>query len=111
MSIFKRRPRRIFIIGPANSGKTVLLSMLSRYVETCRNDLVLEPMDAGSNKYVTDAQKCLALGDWPPPTPMGEIKRLRWCFGHGKHLHEMEMVDSAGQDLYKILHRHPIGRS
>ncbi len=95
---------RIFIIGPEGSGKTVFLTMLSLHVAGERNDLLLEPLDYASSQYVSTAQAALEKGEWPPSTRQGELKLLKWRFGQlGKPLHEMEMFDSAGQDLRAIL--------
>ena len=95
---------RIFIIGPEGAGKTVFLAMLSHYVATQRKDLILEPIDYASAEYVTRAQQALHLGEWPPSTRQGELRLLRWNFGTSvASLSEMQMLDSAGQDLRQIL--------
>jgi len=95
---------RIFIIGPEGAGKTVFLAMLSHYVATQRKDLILEPIDYASAEYVTRAQQALHLGEWPPSTRQGELRLLRWNFGtSAASLSEMQMLDSAGQDLRQIL--------
>ena len=95
---------RIFIIGPEGAGKTVFLAMLSHYVATERKDLILEPLDYASAEYVTRAQQALHLGEWPPSTRQGELRLLRWNFGtSAAALTEMQMLDSAGQDLRHIL--------
>ena len=95
---------RTSIIGPEGSGKTVLIAMLSRYVATARTELVLEPLDYLSSQYVVDALNSLEKGDWPPSTREGVPKVVKWRFGHrAKAAHEIELMDSAGQDLRRIL--------
>ena len=95
---------RIFIIGSEGSGKTVFLAMLSRYVANLRGDLVIEPIDYATSQYVATAQAALERGDWPRGNPPGKLQLLKWRVGRrGKTLHEMEMFDSAGQDLREIL--------
>lgn len=94
---------KIFIIGPEGSGKTVLLVMLSRYVANQRKDLVLEALDRPSAVYVIDGQTALEKGEWPPGTVLGKIEALKWRFGARGKLHEIELTDTAGQDLCRIL--------
>ena len=95
---------KIFVIGSEGSGKTVLLTMLSRFVANHRMDVVLEPEDFITAQYVTQAQAKLEIGEWPESTLQGKVERLRWKFGRvNKPLHSIEMFDSAGQDLRSIL--------
>ena len=95
---------KIFIMGPEGSGKTVLLAMLSRFVATERKDLVLAPRNFHDSQYVVAALAALERGDWPPSTRQGALAVLHWRFGkQGKSLHDIELVDSAGQDMRKIL--------
>lgn len=94
---------KLVMIGPEGAGKTVFLAMLSRYIEAHAQDLVLKPSDFASSDYIAAALAALDRGDWPKSNPMGELRLLKWQFGKGKTLHDLEMLDSAGQDLRKIL--------
>jgi len=94
---------KIFILGTAGAGKTVLLAMLSRHVATKGTDLILEPMDNSSRLYIDNALSVLDSGEWPGSTLEGKPKISRWRFGGRKtSRHEIELVDAAGQDLRKI---------
>lgn len=91
------------MIGPEGAGKTVFLAMLSRYIETKATDLVLKPSDFASSDYIATAIADLDRGDWPRRNYQGDMQLLKWQFGKGTNLHDLEMLDSAGEDLRDIL--------
>ncbi len=61
-------------------------------------------MDYGASQYVVHALAKLEEGEWPISTFEEEFQLLRWRFGpKDQTLHELEMIDAAGQDLRSIL--------
>jgi len=96
--------KKIFIIGPEGSGKTVFMAMLSHFVATQRKDLNLIPDDASSAKYVNATLGTLKKQEWPRSHRENILNLLRWTFGRKNGVkHRVELLDYSGQDVRKLL--------
>lgn len=94
----------IFVIGPEGSGKTVFLTMLSRYIADRDKDLVFQPLDFETGQYVANTLDLLERGKWPKSNPQEDFKTLRWQFGKlDGELHNVTMFDYSGQDMRSVL--------
>lgn len=94
----------IFVIGPEGSGKTVFLTMLSRYIADRDKDLVFQPLDFETGQYVANTLDLLERGKWPKSNPQEDFKTLRWHFGKlDGELHNVTMFDYSGQDMRSVL--------
>ena len=95
---------KIFVIGPEGAGKTVFVAMLSRFMATHSGELVFDPDDYGSTRYVADALELLECRRWPKGNPEGQIRILSWDFGRkGGKLHKVSLFDYSGQDMRSAL--------
>lgn len=91
----------IALIGTEGSGKTVLTTVLAKYLtDTGDEHLYLDPSNTMTMKYIENMWQTLKGGEWPPSTPPGELFTLEWTFSAGPDLKlPMRLIDSAGQDL------------
>jgi energy-coupling factor transporter ATP-binding protein EcfA2 len=95
---------KLFVIGPEGSGKTVFVTMLSRYMASRHSDLIFDPADFESSQYVSIAMEELECRRWPRSNPQGELKVLKWRFGRrGQNPHQISMFDYSGQDMRSVL--------
>lgn len=95
---------KIFVIGPEGAGKTVFLAMLSHHLAKASSEVVFEPMDYESTRYVAGALDLLECQKWPKSNPQGELRVLRWRFGRkAKSLHQINLFDYSGQDMRSVL--------
>jgi GTPase SAR1 family protein len=95
---------KIFVMGSEGAGKTVFVTMLSRYISQSDCGLTFEPADYETSRYIVGVQQVLGNGEWPPSTLVGQSFVLRWNFSRrGKAGHEFAIYDAAGQDLRMLL--------
>jgi len=95
---------KVFILGAEGAGKTVFITMLSRYLASLQKDLVLEPSDYETSKYVVESMATLERGEWPASTRIGPPIALHWNFRAADRApRHVLMYDTAGQDLRTLL--------
>jgi GTPase SAR1 family protein len=95
---------KIAIIGQDGAGKTTFLSMLARHIANRRDPLEIIPENLATGKYVAKAWDRLDRAEWPVPTPEGNFERLAWKIKRdAQHLHDLVLLDYAGQDMRDIL--------
>lgn len=94
----------VFVIGSEGAGKTVFVTMLSRFMVSRPKNLVFGPVDFESSNYVAKTMDLLERRRWPRSNPEGELTILKWKFGRkGKKLHQISLFDYSGQDMRKAL--------
>jgi nicotinamide riboside kinase len=96
---------KIFIIGPENSGKTILATMMNDYVENNPEcGLGFYATDYKTKKYLKKTLKTLKSEEWPESTKIGESITLswKWTTQHGSEF-VVNMPELAGQTLRSVI--------
>ena len=103
----------IAIVGTEGCGKTVLITVLAKYLE--RPDLqgtCLEPRGIETVRAVERVWELLTHSEWPPSTPPGQLPRMHWLLHVGSDGPEcrLQIADAAGQDLRRLFAEEMIER-
>ncbi|HQB28291.1 MAG TPA: hypothetical protein PLO29_05025 [Paludibacter sp.] len=96
---------KIFIIGPENSGKTILATMMNDYVENNPEcGLGFYAIDYKTKKYLKKTLKALRSSEWPSSTKIGESITLnwKWTTKNGSEF-VVNMPELAGQTLRSVI--------
>lgn len=85
-------------LGIENSGKTVLMSMLCRYLDSLDASLSLNPTNHAAFRFMEMVPALLASGHWPAQTTIDTIFSFQWELQfQGEPISEVEMLDYPGE--------------
>lgn len=85
-------------LGIENSGKTVLMSMLCRYLDSLAASLSLNPTNHAAFRFMEMVPALLASGHWPAQTTIDTIFSFQWELQfQGEPISEVEMLDYPGE--------------
>jgi len=105
---------QLAIIGSPGSGKTVLTTVLSRYLSSHSDKVYMNPKAGdkyeGNNfmtiptiSYINETLDILHRGEWTiSGTAQGTSYDLGYELHIGKNAYEMKLLDSPGEDLQRI---------
>ncbi len=97
--------RKIMLIGPEGSGKTVLAAVLADFVaNNPQYGLHLRNDHYGTKQYCFKVLEAIRAGDWPPSTRPGAGMELQWEWGIREHdgevrWRQVKLLDPPGQDV------------
>jgi len=93
------RTPQIALVGTTRAGKSVLTTVLAKYLERPREGVRLFPRGKSTFPQIEEWSSVLQGGDWLPATAPGTLIELEWdfCF-QGKKI-PLRMVDYAGENL------------
>lgn len=85
-------------LGIENSGKTVLMSMLCRYLDSLDASLSLNPTNHAAFQFMEIVPALLAAGLWPKQTTVDSVFSFQWELQfQGETISEVEMLDYPGE--------------
>lgn len=90
---------KILFLGHEGSGKTVLMTMLSRYFETAGDGRWgLDPQTEAAFAFMEQAPAKIAAGKWPQQTTVDKIITYRWELQYaGECYTTLEMLEYPGE--------------
>lgn len=90
---------KILFLGHEGSGKTVLMTMLSRYFETAGDGRWgLDPQTEAAFAFMEQAPAKIAEGQWPQQTTVDKIITYRWELQYaGISYTTLEMLEYPGE--------------
>lgn len=90
---------KILFLGHEGSGKTVLMTMLSRYFETAGDGRWgLDPQTEAAFTFMEQAPAKIAEGKWPQQTTVDKIITYRWELQYaGNGYTTLEMLEYPGE--------------
>lgn len=90
---------KILFLGHEGSGKTVLMTMLSRYFETAGDGRWgLDPQTEAAFAFMEQAPAKIAAGKWPQQTTVDKIITYRWELQYaGEYYTTLEMLEYPGE--------------
>lgn len=90
---------KILFLGHEGSGKTVLMTMLSRYFETAGDGRWgLDPQTEAAFAFMEQAPAKIAAGRWPQQTTVDKIITYRWELQYaGECYTTLEMLEYPGE--------------
>jgi ABC-type dipeptide/oligopeptide/nickel transport system ATPase subunit len=103
---------KVAIVGTRGSGKTTLMTVLAKRYQKKRADgLFLRAMNKETMAFTEKNWRRLTQElNWPPQTPPGELQQLNWVLQKGNDVHEIKLVDFAGETFRDIFGKNDVAR-
>ena len=98
--------QQIAIIGAPGSGKTVFLTALVHEYGYGKNNYYFDPVNKTAGLFLTKKWKQLISGEFPPPTPPGELLKMHWHLHNkpklGNDFFDLHAIDVAGESYREV---------
>lgn len=90
----------VFIVGPESAGKTVLTTMLVKFLSENPNcGIKYIEKDIQTKKYTNKELTTLQNGEWPASTKGGSLLKLSWVWQIEGYSSLVTLIDPPGQDI------------
>lgn len=90
----------VFIIGPENAGKTVLTTMLGKFLsENPHCGILFTEEDIQTKQHTNKELVILKNGEWPSSTKEGSLLNLNWKWAVDDFSILVTLIDPSGQGI------------